>query len=429
MLNSFLKIRYKEYSTGNSQERFRGMLKLINGFRASMIIPTYALAFVVNIFWITSTLLTISAIMTYFLLKKKGDSKFVINMLGVVGVGVDFVLATTVLFLVDTERFEYGMNLFLLAIVIEAAYLWKMRGAIYASFVASFVTSYWLFYRDDFQYTSETITAVILRFALFMIISLGVGVLVQVFQDTTDELAAHYEMQTQTVAQLKQVADLKDDFISVASHELRTPITSLFGYMNVVDDPRLGDEKREEVKEGMDRQVKRLHTLVEDLLAVGLIDSDRSGAVSETSDLKTFINELVFDLQESNNGRKVEIVFDKETTRTKNYQFDVNFLRRILNNLIQNSFKYSEDGTPVTLSVSSTEDRLSFDVKDEGFGIEESELESIFNKFHRAKENRNIAGTGLGLYIVKGLVEAMGGEITVQSEVGVGTTMSFYIAI
>ena len=83
----------------------------------------------------------------------------------------------------------------------------------------------------------------------------------------------------------------------------------------------------------------------------------------------------------------------------------------------------------MTLNVSSTENRLSFDVIDEGFGIEESELENVFDKFHRAKENRNISGTGLGLYIVKGLVGAMGGEISVKSEVGVGTTMSFYIAV
>lgn len=429
MFNSFLKIRYKEYTTSNNQARFCGMLKLINAFRALMILPTYALAFVVNVFWITSTLLLISTVATYFLLKKKSDSKLVVNMLGITGVGVDFVLATTVLFLVDTERFEYGMNFFLLAIVIEAAYLWKIKGAAYASIVAAVVTGYWLFYRDDFQYTSETVTAVVLRFALFIVISLGVGSLVQVFQDTTDELAEHYEMQLQTLNQLKQVADLKDDFISVASHELRTPITSLFGYMNVVDDPRLDVKKREEVKDGMDRQVKRLHALVEDLLAVGLIDSDRSGAVSETSDLKTFINELVVDLKEANSGREVKVVFDKDTTRTKNYKFDVNFLRRILNNLIQNSFKYSDKNTPVTLNVSSSENRLCFDVIDEGFGIEESELENVFDKFHRAKENRNISGTGLGLYIVKGLVEAMGGEISVKSEVGVGTTMSFYIAV
>lgn len=429
MFNSFLKIKYKEYTTSNNQARFCRMLKLINTFRALIILPTYALAFVVNIFWITSALLLISTIANYFLLNKKSDSKFVVNILGITGVGVDFVLATTVLFLVDTERFEYGMNFFLIAIVIEAAYLWKMKGAAYASIVAAVVTGYWLFYRDDFQYTSETMTAVVLRFALFIVISLGVGLLVQVFQDTTDELAEHYEMQLQTLNQLKQIADLKDDFISVASHELRTPITSLFGYMNVVDDPRLDIKKREEVKDGMDRQVKRLHALVEDLLAVGLIDSDRSGAVSETSDLKTFINEVVIDLKEANNGREVEVVFDKETTRTKNHKFDVNFLRRILNNLIQNSFKYSEKNTPVTLSVSSSGNRLYFDIKDEGFGIEESELENIFDKFYRAKENRSISGTGLGLYIVKGLVEAMGGEITVKSKVGVGTTMSFYIAV
>ena len=262
-----------------------------------------------------------------------------------------------------------------------------------------------------------------------MIISLAVGTLVQIFQDTTDDLAKHYAVQEQTISELKNIADLKEDFISVASHELRTPITSLFAYMNVVNDPRLDSVKRLEVQEGMDRQIRRLHDLVEDLLTVGLIDSDRSEAVSEATDFKVYINELVLDLQQANTNREVVITFDKEVTRAKNYSVDRNFLRRVLNNLIQNSFNYSEINTKVFLDISKMDDKLYFQIKDHGFGIDENELESIFEKFHRAKQNRNISGTGLGLYIVKGLVESMGGEISVESVPNEGTTMKFYIAI
>ena len=251
----------------------------------------------------------------------------------------------------------------------------------------------------------------------------------RVFQDTTDELAKHYEIQEETIAQLKEVSDLKDDFISVASHELRTPITSLMGYINIVNDPRLEEKRKVEVEAGMERQVRRLHDLVEDLLAVGLIDSDRSAAVGEPSDIKVFVEELVLDLQKDNNDRKVDLVFDESISKVKNISFDKNFLRRILNNLIQNAFNYSDAKTKVSLNISKENDRIYFEIKDSGFGIAASELDKIFEKFHRANANRNISGTGLGLYIVKGLVESMGGEITVESKVGTGTSMKFYITI
>ena len=111
----------------------------------------------------------------------------------------------------------------------------------------------------------------------------------------------------------------------------------------------------------------------------------------------------------------------------ENINIDKNFLRRVLINLIQNAFKYSNKDTEVKLTINMIENRLYFEIQDFGYGIEGEELENIFNKFHRAKRNRNISGSGLGLYIVKGLVESMGGEITVESKVDVGTTMKFYI--
>ena len=223
-----------------------------------------------------------------------------------------------------------------------------------------------------------------------------------------------------------EVAELKDDFISTASHELRTPITSLMGYLNVVDDPRIDAETRAEIQVGIGRQIYRLHDLVEDLLAVGLIDPDRNGSIGESTNLNSYISELVDDV-EVINSRKVNIIFLNSSKEAENINIDKNFLRRVLINLIQNAFKYSNKDTEVKLTINMIENRLYFEIQDFGYGIEGEELENIFNKFHRAKRNRNISGSGLGLYIVKGLVESMGGEITVESKVDVGTTMKFYI--
>ena len=121
------------------------------------------------------------------------------------------------------------------------------------------------------------------------------------------------------------------------------------------------------------------------------------------------------------NSRKVNIIFLNSSKEAENINIDKNFLRRVLINLIQNAFKYSNKDTEVKLTINMIENRLYFEIQDFGYGIEGEELENIFNKFHRAKRNRNISGSGLGLYIVKGLVESMGGGITVESKVDVGT--------
>lgn len=280
--------------------------------------------------------------------------------------------------------------------------------------------------RNDFQFGTRTGIAIGLRTVVFIFIALGIGSLLQVFQEATDDLAQHYETQEETIEKLLEVAELKDDFISTASHELRTPITSLMGYLNVVDDPRIDAETRAEIQVGIGRQIYRLHDLVEDLLAVGLIDSDRSGSIGESTNLNSYISELVDDV-EVINSRKVNIIFLNSSKEAENINIDKNFLRRVLINLIQNAFKYSNKDTEVKLTINMIENRLYFEIQDFGYGIEGEELENIFNKFHRAKRNRNISGSGLGLYIVKGLVESMGGEITVESKVDVGTTMKFYI--
>ena len=426
MLNDFLKIRYNEYSSRNHHERFCDMLYMLNGFRIFLVLPTYALALYVNIFWITSTILLLSTLIIAYVLSRYKDNKNLVNLISVYGVTVDFALAVTLMQFIDSKSFEYGVNFFLVAIIIEAAYLWKILGSVIVSIIASITTCVWLLARNDFQFGTRTGIAIGLRTVVFIFIALGIGSLLQVFQEATDDLAQHYETQEETIEKLLEVAELKDDFISTASHELRTPITSLMGYLNVVDDPRIDAETRAEIQVGIGRQIYRLHDLVEDLLAVGLIDSDRSGSIGESTNLNSYISELVDDV-EVINSRKVNIIFLNSSKEAENINIDKNFLRRVLINLIQNAFKYSNKDTEVKLTINMIENRLYFEIQDFGYGIEGEELENIFNKFHRAKRNRNISGSGLGLYIVKGLVESMGGEITVESKVDVGTTMKFYI--
>ena len=429
MLSNYFKIRYKEYTNSGLNERFCIMLGLLNNFRYVVALFTFVLAFRIEIFWLSSSLLLLSALIIEFLLFKFKHKKHNMNIVGLFGVFVDFSLAGVVMFVADNARIELCLNLFLVVIIIESAFLWKMFGSILASFVSAGITSYWILYRNDFQYDADTVSSTIIRIIIFLIISIGIGVLMSVFQDTTNELARQLELQEKTIEDMREVADLKDDFIAVASHELRTPIAALMGYLNIVNNPKLDIKDKIDVDDGIERQVKRLHELVEDLLAVGLIDSNRSVAVGEKIDFKRFVTEIVRDLEQSNDGRKIELDYKDESSDVKTVNCDANFLRRILNNIIQNSIKYSDKETKVLLNISKSQNKINFEIQDFGYGIDKSELQNVFNKFHRAKSNRNISGTGLGLYIVKGLVTSMGGDISIDSKTNVGTTMKFYITI
>jgi signal transduction histidine kinase len=236
-------------------------------------------------------------------------------------------------------------------------------------------------------------------------------------------------VQRRTIDELQQVATMKDDFIAVASHELRTPLTALRGWVRPLDDDRLSPEQRARAVEKISRGVDRLAALVEDLLAVSLIDGGRSNPAAESIDLRALLDDVVAEVDPHDGQHRIVVSVPPELGPVA---ADRSFLRRVLVNLIGNGVKYSPGGGVVSIVASSVTGEIPMaqvSISDEGMGVPEGELDRLFAKFERCSNTRGTSGTGLGLYVVRGLVEAMGGAVTVTSVEGEGSRFSFTLPL
>jgi signal transduction histidine kinase len=222
---------------------------------------------------------------------------------------------------------------------------------------------------------------------------------------------------------LKEVDQMKDDFISIAAHELRAPLTAISGYAMLLKES-LGDKVSSDDKESLDRVIistKRLNKLIEDILNVSRIEQGRLSLEFQKCDINEIVNESVEELRSEaeNKGLQLEVSLAGQPEYVR---VDKEKLRQVLINLIDNAIKYTFRGG-VDIRVSSKNNRVFVDVKDTGIGMALEEQRQLFTKFYRvkSKETAEISGTGLGLWIVKQLVEKMGGKIGMQSIKGTGS--------
>jgi signal transduction histidine kinase len=223
--------------------------------------------------------------------------------------------------------------------------------------------------------------------------------------------------------QLKEVGTLKDDFISMASHELKTPLSVIRGYAEFLRDSReLGTENKEYARR-IDVSTKELTSLVEDMLDVSRIEQDRMKFEFVDVNVDSFVAEIIenLDLQVNHKGLKLNLIHEGD--KGLMLKADVNRLRQIFVNLIGNAIKYTKEGE-VTLKISAKRDKyIEFRISDTGIGMTQEEMSHLFEKFYRAQntDTESVAGTGLGLWITKQIVEKMGGKISAESIKGKGT--------
>lgn len=228
------------------------------------------------------------------------------------------------------------------------------------------------------------------------------------------------------VTKLEEVDRMKDDFISMASHELKTPLTVLRGYVDILKDDDAGSrseeaaEQRQRYLENMGCSITRLNDLVEDILNVSRIEQNRLPMVIESPDLLPILSGMAeqFSLLAKNKG----LAFRYEPRTSVFVAADPERVKQILTNLIGNAVKYTPNGT-VTLSVKETDDSVVVEVADTGLGIAAEALRDLFSKFYRVKTDATsrISGSGLGLWISREIARKMGGDITVESIEGVGS--------
>lgn len=244
-------------------------------------------------------------------------------------------------------------------------------------------------------------------------------------QDEPDSLLAVFV----DVTQIRRLENLRKDFVSNASHELRTPVASIRSaaetLQSALDDPD-ELESAQSFLQMIDRNATRLHMLVEDLLDLSRIESREFHLCWEDVALEPFVTRIFQTISPLASKKSITMEcasgLAKRTVRA-----DPKALEQILSNLVSNAVKYSAPGCHVLVDAALEGDKLRISVIDNGPGIALEHLPRLFERFYRvdAGRSREVGGTGLGLAIVKHLTEAMGGRVGVESEAGKGTCFSF----
>ena len=227
---------------------------------------------------------------------------------------------------------------------------------------------------------------------------------------------------------LREFDRLKDEFIAIVSHELRTPLTSVYGAAMTLEKQQLDDDRQHQLLEIISTEAARLSHLLDDILWVSRLDSGSARPyIAPVEPLP--LTEEVVDAARTHlpGGLSVEILHDSPLPEVA---ADPDRLRQVLVNLIENAVKYSREGR-VQVRLGSHYGTVRFSVRDEGPGIPLSQQERIFEKFYRLDPNmtKGVGGTGLGLYICRELVDAMNGDIWVESAPGAGSTFSFELPV
>jgi signal transduction histidine kinase len=221
------------------------------------------------------------------------------------------------------------------------------------------------------------------------------------------------------------VEQMKSDFVSTVSLELRTPLTSIYGFAQTLlrEDVAFGAPERRTFLQFIARESERLTTIVDALLNVARLDTGDLQVSLEPTDVAWVVSEVVSGAEPIANGHRFVADLDVEGVAV---QADPEKLRQVLDQLISNAVKYSPSGGTVTVSARCIDDAVELAVADEGMGIPQSERERIFSKFYKAGGGQ---GTGLGLFIAQGLVREMGGRIWVDSEEGRGSRFAFALPL
>lgn len=271
----------------------------------------------------------------------------------------------------------------------------------------------------------------IYRPALLVVVGFAVGVLSyqrSVQRRERQTLAALAETRGQElgqereeVARLRRVDLARTEFVAVASHEFRSPLAAIIGVLSTLKThgDALQPYVKDELIDGASAQADRLARLVEDLLTMSRIEDGVLRLSMEPVDVRDLIMEAT---RASGTSGRVHV----ELGRADAVVCDIDAVVRVLTNLLDNARKYSPEGAPIVLSVSQGDGRVRFAVRDAGEGVPEEDRETVFERFRRV-DGLGKPGAGLGLYIARGLVQAHGGELTVNAAREGGAEFAFWL--
>jgi signal transduction histidine kinase len=225
----------------------------------------------------------------------------------------------------------------------------------------------------------------------------------------------------------KELNELKTRFISTASHEFRTPLTSILSSAELIQryGKKWSEEKYNTHIDKIKTSVEYLTKLMEDVLTISRSESGKIMFKPSTFDLHKFCADIIEEIK-TNLKDNHELVF-KYSMRKKIFSLDPQLLKFTITNLLSNAVKYSPDGGKIKFIVESIKNSIKISVSDQGIGIPDEDKKHLFEPFHRSANTNEIPGTGLGLSIVKHAVDLHSGKIKVNSKLGEGTTFTIEI--
>ncbi|MBP0018542.1 MAG: PAS domain S-box protein [Cyanobacteria bacterium SBLK] len=228
----------------------------------------------------------------------------------------------------------------------------------------------------------------------------------------------------------RELSELKSNFISIASHEFRTPLTVIMASAKLQKhySDRLTEEQKQQQLDRLLRASDRILQLLNDILILGRAEAGKIDFLPAPLNLKTFCRQLLAEIQAIDENQHQIVLYEQQDI-DRELIADENLLRYILTNLLSNSVKYSPRDTPVILNVMASDREAIFRVEDRGIGIPAEDIPHLFESFHRAKNVGEIKGTGLGLAIVKKAIDIYGGAIAIKSVVNSGTTFTVTLPV
>lgn len=245
-----------------------------------------------------------------------------------------------------------------------------------------------------------------------------------ILREALHELERSQQELSDALDKEKELNEIKSRFVSMASHEFRTPLSTVLSSASLLSKYQKSEEqdKRERHIRKIKDSVKHLNDLLEDFLSLGKLEEGKVARKIEPFVVGEIIEDTLEEIRPIlKNGQNISL----ELVNTSSINSDKKLLKNILINIISNAAKFSPEGAVIEVKAEQDDEQLKVAVKDKGIGISEEDQQHLFSSFFRAKNAFNIQGTGLGLHIVKRYLDLVGGNISLESKLNEGTTVMF----
>lgn len=356
---------------------------------------------------------------------------------------------------IKIQYFLVGLTLFLVANLVFNVFISPVYGMIPWAYIGNYTailllgfTAYAIVKKELFDIKVAVTSVFVVLIAILLGIDLlfltkelwmqGVkgGIIIiflifgwQLIKSVIKEMEQREELQ-KAYKKLQRIDKMKTEFMSIVSHQLRTPLSIMKGHLSMLQEGMYEDEKKKEkIIKNVYESNERLINLVNDVLNISRIQSGRVKIDKEEADIRKVVKGVVKRMRSSAKEKGIKLTLHRNKEELPQVEIDTSKIENVLLNLLDNAIKYTEEGE-IGVSIENQKDNIRIAIKDTGVGMTEEEIEKLFETFSRGSAGKKywIQGSGLGLYIARQFVEMHGGKVWAESE-GRGKGSTFYVRL